>query len=53
MAMEEERLSGAAIRIVAAIVIVIALLAIYANVQRHRTGSIESVTVSPTPAPNE
>ncbi len=49
--------SGAALRIVALILIVMALLALYANIQKYRGRQIETVTVTtePTaaPSPNE
>ena len=54
---EEERefvrAPKAGIKLMAIIVIAMALLAIYANVQKARRGQIEKVTVVPaTPAPS-
>jgi hypothetical protein len=42
-----------ALRLMIAIVVAMALLAIYANVQRYRRDKIESVTITPiSPAPS-
>ena len=53
-AMPDENASPAAIRAVVIILIAMALLAVYANVQKFRRATLEKVIVTPvaTPAPS-